>query len=157
MLNRKNEYFENLRKIGEDYEKARKVHEEKKLEIIENCGWDSDELKAWYDVKANMEYPIPSGACKAYRAFQNTIEKGEDEIFMNDFLWDREVKDFIEALRAAGFTTFIYTNQSTAMMENLHGFEAEGCRMEGLCKIKRMERRFGENREEEILGVWFSL
>ena len=50
MLSRENEYFENLRKIGEAYDIIRKAHEEKKQKIIEECGWDSEELKAWYDV-----------------------------------------------------------------------------------------------------------
>ena len=76
---------------------------------------------------------------------------------MDDFLWDREVEDFTETLRKAGIGSFIYTNQSTAVMGNIHGFEAAGCRMEGLCKIERTERRFGENRTEEILGIRFSL
>lgn len=157
MLNRKNTYFESLRKLGTQFDEKKTALKEKKLQIIETYGWDSDELKAWYEEDKSLTYPVPQGACKAYRAFQSTIEKEEDEVFMDDFLWDREVADFIEALRKAGIESFIYTNQSTAMMENLHGFEAEGCKMEGLAKITRTERRFGENREEQILGVRFSL
>ena len=38
---------------------------------------------------------------------------------MDDFLWEKEVTDFIETLRKAGIETFVYTNQSTAVMENL--------------------------------------
>ena len=157
MLNRENEYFENMLKIGEEYEEKRAALEGKKLQILEEYGWDSEELKAWYEEKAEMTYPVPQGACKAYRAWKQTVEKEEDEVAMDDFLWDREVADFIDALRQAGMTSFIYTNQSTAMMENLHAFEAEGCRMEGLTKITRTERRFGADRDEEILGVRFSL
>ncbi len=157
MLNRNNAHFEELRRIGDEYEERRRAHEEKKQQILEDYGWDSDELKAWYEEKKEMVYPVAAGACKAYRAFQNTVEKEEDEIAMDDFLWDREVTDFIETLRKAGFESFIYTNQSTAVMENLHAFEAEGCRMEGLCTIERQERRFGEDRIEKILGIRFSL
>ena len=157
MLKRENAHFETLRKIAEDYDEKKSALKEKKLQILETYGWDSEELKAWYAEDKALTYPIPQGACKAYRAFLDTVEKEEDEIAMDDFLWDREVADFIEALRKAGIESFIYTNQSTAMMENLHGFEAEGCKMEGLTKITRTERRFGENREEQILGVRFSL
>ena len=157
MLNRENEYFENMLKIGEAYDIIQKAHEEKKIRILEEYGWDSEELKAWYEEKEKMTYPVPQGACKAYRAWKQTVEKEEDEVAMDDFLWDREVADFIDALRQAGMTSFIYTNQSTAMMENLHAFEAEGCKMEGLTKIKRNAYRFGADREELIPGVRFSL
>ena len=51
---------------------------------------------------------------------------------MDDFLWEGEVHDFVEALREAGFSSFVYTNQRTAVMDNLHRFAAEGCRLEGL-------------------------
>jgi len=47
---------------------------------------------------------------------------------MDDFLWEKEVADFIDALRKAGIDTFVYTNQSTAVMENLHPQRAVGCR-----------------------------
>ena len=157
MLNRNNAHFEELRRIGEDYEERRKELAERKQEIIDTYGWDSDELKAWYEEKGKMTYPIEAGACKAYRAWLHTIERGENEVDMNDFLWDREVEDFVDTFRKAGIKSFIYTNQSTAVMENIHGFEAACCKMEGLCKIERIERRFGEDKTEEIMGIRFSL
>lgn len=157
MLNRNNAHFEELERIGAEYEEKKHALEERKQEIIDTYGWDSDELKAWYKEKGEMNYPIEAGACKAYRAWMHTIEREEDEVDMNDFLWDREVEDFVDTLRKAGIESFIYTNQSTAVMENIHGFTAAGCKMEGLCKIERTERRFGENRTEEILGIRFSL
>ncbi len=76
---------------------------------------------------------------------------------MDDFLWEKEVGDFIEALRTAGFQTFVYTNQSTAVMENLHQFAALGCRMEGLCTILRHESRWGDEESTEVMGIRFSL
>ena len=157
MIQRENAYFEGLSQIAESYENAKRAHEEKKQKIIETCGWDSDEMKAWYEVKGKMSYPIPQGTCKAFRAFKETVRKGADEIIMDDFLWDKEVADFTCALRKAGFESFIYTNQSTAVMQNLHDLEAEGCKMQGLCKITQTERRFGKDQQIEIPGIRFSL
>ena len=76
---------------------------------------------------------------------------------MDDFLWEKEVEDFIDTLRQAGIATFVYTNQSTAVMENLHAFAAEGCRLEGLCTITRHENRWGEEEPYEVQGIRFSL
>lgn len=157
MLNRENDYFENLKKIGEAYDIIKKAHEEKKLQILEEYGWDSDEIKTWYEEKEKMTYPIPQGACKAYRAWKNSCEHGLEDVEMDDFLWDREVSDFVKALREAGIMSFIYTNQSTAMMDNLHDFEKEGCIMEGLCKREEIERGFGQERVKEIRGVHFTV
>jgi len=157
MLKKNNAHFEELRKIGYDYEERKEALEARKQEIVDTYGWDSEEMKAWYKEKAELTFPLSGGACKAYRAYNYSLQKGNEEFEMEDFLWDREVEDFVSTLKAAGIETFIYTNQSTAVMENLHGFEEAGCRMDGLAKITRMERRYGENREEQILGIHFTV
>ena len=157
MMKTNNAYFENLRQIAEKWEQEKAERKDRKAQILEAYGWDSEELKAWYEEDQAATYPIPQGACKAYRAFLNTMEHGEDEIEMNDFLWDREVDDFVDALRKAGFDSFIYTNQSTAVMENLHAFAAQGCTMTGLCTITRQETRWGDEEPTEVMGIRFSL
>lgn len=63
----------------------------------------------------------------------------------------------MDTLRKAGFTEFVYTNQSTAVMENLHQLAAQGCRMEGLCAIIRHETRWGDEEPTEIMGIRFTI
>ena len=157
MMNTNNTYFENLKKIGHDWEAARTERRARKQQIIENYGWDSEELKAWYAEDEAAEFPFPQGACKAYRAWAQSISRKEDELEMDDFLWEKDVEDFIEALRSAGIETFVYTNQSTAVMENLHQFAAAGCMMQGLCTIIRRENRWGDEEPTEVMGIRFSL
>jgi len=157
MLSKTNTYFEKLRAEGDAYEEKKRALEDRKKEIIDTCGWDSGELKAWYEENEKLTYPVPAGACKAYRAWMQSIEHENEELQMDDFLWEREVSDFVDCLRKAGISTFVYTNQSTAVMENLHELTKAGCHMDGLCTIKRWERRFGENKEEEILGIHFTV
>ena len=157
MIKRENAYFEELKRIGHEYEEARVERQERKKQIIDTLGWDSEELKAWYAEDAAAKFPFESGVSKAYRAWKSSIQRKEDEVEMNDFLWEREVTDFIDALRQAGIKTFVYTNQSTAVMENLHQFAAAGCKMEGLCTITRQEDRWGEEEPYEVMGIRFSL
>ena len=133
--------------------KKRDAYEKRKQGLYAAEAWDSEELKNL----TKPEFPIAAGACKAYRAWSHSIEKGNEELEMDDFLWDREVTDFIDTLRKAGIETFVYTNQSTAVMENIHDFEANGCRLDGLTKIHRMENRYGEDEETTIPGIRFSL
>lgn len=157
MLNERNTHFEELRRLGKEYEEKRKALEDQKARLIEKYGWNSDEVKAWYDVRNNMEYPVSQGACKAYRAWKNSVDSGLDDVEMDDFLWDKEVGDFVETLREAGIMSFVYTNQSTAMMDNLHDLEKEGCIMEGLCKREKIEKRLGEERVIEVRGIHFTV
>jgi phosphoglycolate phosphatase-like HAD superfamily hydrolase len=157
MMNINNTYFENLKRIGHEYEAARVERQARKQQIIDTLGWDSEELKAWYAEDQAAKFPFEQGACKAYRAWANSISRREAELEMDDFLWDKEVADFIDALRSAGITSFVYTNQSTAVMENLHAFAAQGCSMTGLCTITRQETRWGDEEPVEIMGIRFSL
>ena len=154
MMKTNNAYFENLRKIAEKWEREKAERKERKAQILENYGWDSEELKAWYEEDQAATYPIPQGACKAYRAWRYSET---DEVIMDDFTWEREHHDFIDTLRKAGLKTLVVTNQSTGLMEDLHGYAAEGCTMLGLCTITKKSRRFGEETEEQIMGIRFKL
>ena len=157
MMNANNTYFENLKRIGHNWEAARVERQNRKQQIIDTLGWDSDELKAWYEEDAAAKFPFESGVSKAYRAWAQSLSRKEDELEMDDFLWDKEVADFIEALRSAGIETFVYTNQSTAVMENLHAFAAHGCTMMGLCTITRQETRWGDEEPTEVMGIRFRI
>ena len=157
MMNTNNTYFDNLYRIGCEYEAARVERQARKQQIIDTLGWDSEELKAWYEEDKAAKFPFSQGISKAFRAWKTSIQRSEDEVEMDDFLWESEVHDFVEALREAGFQTFVYTNQSTAVMENLHQFAAEGCRLEGLCTITRRENRWGEEEPYEVQGIRFGL
>ena len=145
-----NKYFDEFTRIGTEWTEEHEAHKAKKQGIIDTFGWDSDELKAWYEEEAKMHFPFADGTCKAYRAWKNS---DGDEVIFDEFVWEREAADFIEAFRNAGIETFVITNQSTALMENLHWFENLGCKMQGLCTIVKKDNRFGEEREEKIMGI----
>ncbi|MBQ8987214.1 MAG: hypothetical protein IJ100_08290 [Lachnospiraceae bacterium] len=76
---------------------------------------------------------------------------------MDEFLWDKEVEGFVETLRKAGLDSFVFTNQSTAVMENIHQFVAAGCTLEGPCTITKKRDRWGEETTETVLGLRFRL
>lgn len=157
MLNRENTYFENIKKIGHEYEAKRVERQNRKKLIRETCGLDSDEMRAWYEEDTAAKFPIPAGQSQAYRAWAQSLSRKEDEVEMDEFLWERDVETFAKALRDAGIETFVYTNTSTACMENLHQLAAAGCRMQGLCTITRHENRWGDEEPYEVRGIRFSL
>ena len=148
-----NAYFESMKQIGYEWEAKRAERKARKEQIIKTLGWDSEELKAWYEEDAAAKFPFEPGESKAYRAWAMSA----DEVEMSDFLWDGEVEDFVKALRKAEIQTFVYTNQSTAVMGNLHAFAKAGCTLEGLCTITKKETRWGDEETTEVMGVRFSL
>ena len=152
-----NTYFADIERIGHEFEERRAAHQARKQQVIDTYGWDSDEVKAWYAEEAAMVFPIAPGVNKAYRAYRMTQIRHSSEFEMEDFLWDKEVKDFVEALRKAGISSFAITNKSTGLMENLHAFAAQGCTLEGLCKVTRKEDRWGEEEETGYQGVRFKV
>ena len=89
MMNANNTYFENLKRIGHEWEAARTERQSRKQRIIDTLGWDSDELKAWYEEDAAAKFPFESGVSKAYRAWAQSLSRKEDELEMDDFLWDK--------------------------------------------------------------------
>lgn len=66
------------------------------------------------------------GQIKAYRVYKN-------DFILEDFLWEKEVKDFVNTLRQAGVKSFVYTNTSTAVMDNFHAFIENGCKFIETC------------------------
>ena len=108
-----NTFFEELERIGSEWTKKHEAHKKLKQEIIDTKGWDSEELKAWYAEEEQMVFPYSQGACKAYRAWKYSTT---DEILFDDYVWDKEVHDFIDTFRKAGIEIFVVTNQSTALM-----------------------------------------
>ena len=149
-----NAYFEELDRAGREWTKAHEAHKKLKQQIIDSKGWDSEELKAWYAEEEQMQFPYSQGACKAYRAWKYSTG---DEVLFDDYVWDKEAHDFIDAFRKAGIETFVIVNQSTALMENLHWFAAEGCEMLGLCTITKKENHWGGETEEQVMGIRFKV
>ena len=95
---------------------------------------------------------FPSGANKAFWAWANRDRNCED-FLIEVSLWEREIHDFISKLREAGVKSFIFSDTSTALMYNIHGFVAEGCKMMGLATFER--KRFYET--EIIQGIRFNI
>ena len=68
MMNTNNAYFEELKRLGHEFEAVRVERKNRKQQIIDTYGWESAELKSWYAEDNAAVFPFSDGACKAYRA-----------------------------------------------------------------------------------------
>ena len=89
---------------------------------------------------------------KACQAFENSRREGWEDFVLTDFLWETEIAEFAAEMRAAQIESFVITNHSTALMENLHGFHQQGMSIAELTYIER-ENRLHKNGIERIPGI----
>ena len=139
-----NAYFQAMNQTGTEFGKARAQREAEKDAILKAEDWAA--LEAWHERENGIKYPFTNGQDKAFCAWFNSV-RDESSTF--------EVHDSVEALRAAGITKFAVTDQSTALMRLLHLLAAEGCTMQGLCKVTRSETRWGGEGTKEYPGILF--
>jgi len=146
-----NDYMNELAKKLNAYERERKAWVESK-EVARAKGHDA--LMEWYDNGPDKpEYPLTGGQAKAWGLW---YWNERDEMNFDDFVWESEAKDFIDTLRASGVETFTVTNTSTALMENMHWFQQNGCTLMGLCEVEPTdpwEKKHGGPK----MGVRFAL
>lgn len=146
------ETYRNLYAKLDAYEKACEEFEAEKEKVRDTYGVCSDEYSQWWDEHDKPEYPLTGGEYKAFRLIHRNKT---DELVFDDFVWESEAHDFIATLREAGAKTMVVTNQSTALMENMHWFEQEGCRMVGLCNVKTGREDIITGEPEIAMGVRF--
>ena len=60
-MNTNNTYFDNLYRIGCEREAARAERQARKQQIIDTLGWDSEELKAWYEEDKAAKFLFSQG------------------------------------------------------------------------------------------------
>lgn len=134
----KNTYFETMMEISKAYEKVRSEHEKKKDQIIDTYGYDSTELKDWYDEKEliKKQNPYTNPEYIALRSWYYPNQGELDDIILDDFFWNKETtEEFINTLRSAEVETFVVVNNSSALMENIHWFVESGCTFVEPCTI----------------------
>ncbi len=146
MTDQTNTYFQAMQQTCIEFDQARKARRAEKTECR-----DAAALDAWYKREKGIKFPYASGQMVAYHAWFNSIRNQSSAFEVQDLPWEDNAHDFVETLRAAGITEFAVTDNSTALMRVLHEFAAEGCTMQGLCKVTR----WGSEGTAEYNGILF--
>ena len=139
MTNFTNAYFEEMQNTGIAYEQAKAERRIEKEQILKSS--DDAALERWYERENNFPYPFSRGQTTAFRAWKESIDHSADIFECNDLPWDKDTHDFVVTLREAGIKEFAVTDKSTALMEELHLLEAEGCRLVSLYKVSRVVQK----------------
>lgn len=150
-----NQYFNHMKNSSVRACAQRSMLNEQRRKVIEQKGYDAPELALIDDMMNSIEDNFSAGEWKAMHAWQNTVRKNNEAevLVMDNFLWEEEIAGFVYALRMAEQKHFYFTNTSTAVMENIHGFIAAGCKMVGT--VSWEEKDYFHT--ERVLGIEFEL
>ena len=145
-----NEVFLRLKEKSDAYFEEKQRAEKEKSEIIEKGGWENNpELDVWYErLKEHEKTRLPGGTVRALFFWREAAREGREEIVMNDFLWDDDVKDFADTMKSAGIESLVTIDRSTGLMGNLHALAENGYEPEGLCLVEMKDFR-GEARKAQ--------
>lgn len=97
----------------------------------------TEKVNAYFKAMEN-EKNAPAGRVKAWQAWAFSTRSGSNVFETGDNLpWERDIRDFVETLRASGAKSILVTEESTALMRTLAGMEAEGCKVESMGTVSR--------------------
>lgn len=146
---KKNSYYESMLEAEAEYNKANEEFKAVKAKMHDEMG--TDEYYQWLNAQDEPEYPFTHGQAKALRAIYWCET---EELEMDEHLWESEVVDFVDTLRKCEVGTFVVTCKSTGLMENMHWYAQNGCKLMGLCELEKANRWGGI---EKKMGVRFAL
>ena len=148
-------YFKHMYDVAFAYGRAAEERKAEKERLIAEDNWDA--VHEWYEREKTYTSPYTSGQYKAFWAYRRSSEMELKDFEMSDALWESEVADFCRTLLEAGVTEFVLTNQTTALMENIHQLENQGWHLTGTCRLPVKQYRYGSDRVEEHLGLRFEI
>ena len=71
-----------------------------------------------------------------YRAYRTSKEEsGNDLIDFNDVIWDYDIKEIADSMRAEGIKEFTISSAFSSLIETLAEFEKNGVYMNGLTTV----------------------
>ena len=144
-----NEAYKKMVETMEDYQKRSDAYEAEKKSKREELS--NDDFWAWVKETGKPEYPFTNGQSAALSLVH--WHKGEGYLDLKDHIWTDDVKDFVDTLRAFGVDKFAVTCKSSGLMEDMHEFVANGCKLVGLCEVEEERYRKIEMKQ----GVLFEL
>ena len=69
-------------------------------------------------------------------AYRTSKETGNELIDFNEVIWDYDIVEIAQALRANGITEFTISSTFSSLLETLVAFEKQGISMAGLTTVK---------------------
>ena len=105
---------------------------------------DSEEMQKLYG-----EY---EGAWRWVRAYEESKEKGFDEIVITDCIFENETAKLIESAKMLGVNWFVFATGFSGAFEVIDNFVQNGAKVGKFVVKEYEERRFGEVQTKRVPG-----
>ena len=86
----------------------------------------------------------------AYRTLEET---GNDIIDFNEIIWEYEIEDIANCLKANGIYEFTISSTFSSLIETLAEFQKHGFQMAGLTEVNARYTEVGSNNKKRISAI----
>ena len=149
-----NAYFKAMKKRCYEYKYACVA---RNMRLNEIRDWNNPEFqRLWAEKQTAME-PYTPGQRAAYNAWCLSIRLRSSELEIEKLPYEKHMSEFVDALRDAGFTEVVVTDDTSWLMSGMHELAKQGCTMMGLCEITRGKNGYGEEETTNVQGIRFAL
>ena len=78
-------------------------------------------------------------------AYRTSKETGNELIDFNEVIWDYDIEEIAQTLRANDITEFTISSTFSSLIETIAKFEELGCTLDGIVKVKERYTHFGSD------------
>lgn len=71
-----------------------------------------------------------------YWAYDHSKEAGNDLIDFDEVIWEHDIEEMVTFFKENGIKEFTISSTFSSLIETLAEFEKQGCKMQGLTKVK---------------------
>ena len=86
-------------------------------------------------------------------AYRTSKETGNELIDFNEVIWDYDIEEIAQTLRANGITEFTISSTFSSLIETIAKFEELGCTLDGIVKVKERYIHFGSDEHALIPAI----
>ena len=88
-----------------------------------------------------------------FRAYITLEETGNDKIDFNEVIWEHEIEDIANCLKANGIYEFTISSTYSSLIESLAEFQKHGFQMAGLTEVNARYTEVGSNNKKRIPAI----
>lgn len=116
----------------------------------------TEQIKTYFEnLRENAENnanKLSRGTLEAYWTYEFNLNHNSSEFECNELPWTTDMSNFVKTMREAGVETIAVTETSTALLENLHKLANQGCTIEELCNVSRLDI-WGKGKEYPAIRI----
>ena len=118
---------------------------------------DKESARAIYHEATDAIEALGGIACRIWREYEVSRDRGTTYLDINDVVWDKDVEGLISCMRDTGIDHFTFSSGWSSAVETAWLFQKNGCRLEGLIEINSHHKDIFTGEQEKAHAYLFSI